>query len=230
MWISRELSVDVRSPGGKMAADVHPMHTADDGGDVPGGCCCRTPSHEEAGHLCVSKFPSWSTMLAWSSCPATCLRSVRVMLFLSQFLLSAMSARYSLTCQPVDYSRHPDALRMARACWLYYVSKYALLADTVFFILRKKNGQITFLHVYHHATMVINWWLGVAYVAGGQCEKATSGMKAVDSHELHSVNRDTVLLSGEQSLFWSRVSVPKRSSPTDGIRCLKVAKGQVVFP
>ncbi|XP_025109617.1 elongation of very long chain fatty acids protein 4-like [Pomacea canaliculata] len=85
-----------------------------------------------------------------------------------EFLLSAMSARYSLTCQPVDYSRHPDALRMARACWLYYVSKYALLADTVFFILRKKNGQITFLHVYHHATMVINWWLGVAYVAGGQ--------------------------------------------------------------
>lgn len=45
MWISRELSVDVRSPGGKMAANVHPMHTADDGGDVPGGCCCRTPSH-----------------------------------------------------------------------------------------------------------------------------------------------------------------------------------------
>ena len=40
----------------------------------------------------------------------------------------------------------------------------------VFFILRKKNSQLTFLHVYHHATMIFNWWAGVKYVAGGQCE------------------------------------------------------------
>nr|KAG5714103.1 hypothetical protein BaRGS_020431 [Batillaria attramentaria] len=85
-----------------------------------------------------------------------------------EFLMSSLAGRYSLACQPVDYSNHPNALRMARVCWLYYISKYIELADTVFFILRKKNGQITFLHVYHHATMILNWWLGVAYVAGGQ--------------------------------------------------------------
>ncbi|KAL7387618.1 hypothetical protein ABVT39_026265 [Epinephelus coioides] len=39
---------------------------------------------------------------------------------------------------------------------------------TIFFILRKKNSQLTFLHVYHHATMIFNWWAGVKYVAGGQ--------------------------------------------------------------
>ncbi|GAA6080677.1 ELOVL fatty acid elongase 8b isoform X1, partial [Tachysurus ichikawai] len=38
----------------------------------------------------------------------------------------------------------------------------------VFFILRKKNSQLTFLHVYHHGTMIFNWWAGVKYVAGGQ--------------------------------------------------------------
>uniref|UniRef100_S4RZ22 Elongation of very long chain fatty acids protein n=1 Tax=Petromyzon marinus TaxID=7757 RepID=S4RZ22_PETMA len=38
----------------------------------------------------------------------------------------------------------------------------------VFFILRKKFNQITFLHVYHHSSMIINWWLGVKYVPGGQ--------------------------------------------------------------
>lgn len=47
----------------------------------------------------------------------------------------------------------------------------------VFFILRKKNRQLTFLHVYHHATMIFNWWAGVKYVAGGQCEYApTQGL------------------------------------------------------
>lgn len=40
----------------------------------------------------------------------------------------------------------------------------------MFFILRKKNSQLTFLHIYHHATMIFNWWAGVKYVAGGQCE------------------------------------------------------------
>lgn len=44
------------------------------------------------------------------------------------------------------------------------------LCGQVFFILRKKDSQVTFLHVYHHATMIFNWWLGVKYVAGGQCE------------------------------------------------------------
>ena len=49
-----------------------------------------------------------------------------------------------------------------------------VVCTQVFFILRKKNGQITFLHVYHHATMILNWWLGVAYVAGGQCKSSSS--------------------------------------------------------
>ncbi|XP_010083060.1 PREDICTED: elongation of very long chain fatty acids protein 4-like, partial [Pterocles gutturalis] len=38
----------------------------------------------------------------------------------------------------------------------------------VFFILRKKQEQVTFLHVYHHGTMLFNWWSGVKYVPGGQ--------------------------------------------------------------
>ena len=50
-----------------------------------------------------------------------------------------------------------------------YVGNY-LLCFQVFFILRKKNDQVTFLHVYHHCTMIINWWLGARFVGGGQCK------------------------------------------------------------
>ncbi|XP_035167951.1 potassium voltage-gated channel subfamily A member 1 isoform X3 [Oxyura jamaicensis] len=38
----------------------------------------------------------------------------------------------------------------------------------VFVILHKKQEQVTFLHVYHHSTMLFNWWSGVKYVPGGQ--------------------------------------------------------------
>ncbi|KAM7534801.1 hypothetical protein Aperf_G00000108681 [Anoplocephala perfoliata] len=74
---------------------------------------------------------------------------------------------YSLGCQPVDRSMHPQALRMARVCWVYYISKLIELADTVFFILRRKFQLITFLHVYHHVVMALSWWFFVKYVPGG---------------------------------------------------------------
>ncbi|XP_072219082.1 ELOVL fatty acid elongase 8a [Leuresthes tenuis] len=85
-----------------------------------------------------------------------------------EFTASSWLAGYSLLCQPVDYSNSPLAMRMARVCWWFYFSKVIELSDTIFFILRKKNSQLTFLHVYHHATMIFNWWAGVKYVAGGQ--------------------------------------------------------------
>ncbi|XP_076810263.1 very long chain fatty acid elongase 4-like [Clavelina lepadiformis] len=85
-----------------------------------------------------------------------------------EFLVASYLAEYNLFCQPVDYSTSPLAIRMAKVCWWYFISKYIELLDTVFFILRKKFNQVSFLHVYHHSTMLINWWLGVKYVAGGQ--------------------------------------------------------------
>ena len=48
----------------------------------------------------------------------------------------------------------------------------------MFFILRKKNSQLTFLHVYHHGTMIFNWWAGVKYLAGGQCKSCMTKTRA----------------------------------------------------
>lgn len=87
-------------------------------------------------------------------------------------------------------SRH----QMAAVCWLYYFSKFIEMLDTVgrlgpevfsgrliasitdslslclffqvFFVLRKKNSQVTFLHVYHHSIMPFTWWFGVRFAPG----------------------------------------------------------------
>ncbi|CAF1564925.1 unnamed protein product [Rotaria magnacalcarata] len=76
--------------------------------------------------------------------------------------------RYSFLCQPVDYSYRKTAIRACAACWWYYILKIADLTDTIIFVLRKKDNQITFLHVYHHLTMLFFSWYGGKYVAGGQ--------------------------------------------------------------
>nr|XP_048692096.1 elongation of very long chain fatty acids protein 7-like isoform X2 [Caretta caretta] len=85
-----------------------------------------------------------------------------------EFLVTSVLANYSYLCQPVDYTQSKLGMRMARVCWWFFFSKVIELLDTVFFILRKKPEQVTFLHVYHHGTMLFNWWAGVKYVPGGQ--------------------------------------------------------------
>lgn len=75
--------------------------------------------------------------------------------------------RTSLICAPVVQSTSPIDMRIAAAVWWYYFSKCLEFLDTFFFILRKKNNQITFLHVFHHSTMFPIWWIGARYVPGG---------------------------------------------------------------
>ncbi|XP_075150957.1 very long chain fatty acid elongase 7 [Haematobia irritans] len=74
---------------------------------------------------------------------------------------------YNLKCQPVDYSDGPMSKRMLNLCYVYYLSKLTEFADTVFFVLRKKSSQITWLHVYHHSVTPLETWVLVKFVAGG---------------------------------------------------------------
>lgn len=75
--------------------------------------------------------------------------------------------RYSWRCEPVDFSNTPEALRVARGCYIYFLTKLTELLDTVFFVLRKKNNQITFLHMYHHTVMPLISWGCTKYYPGG---------------------------------------------------------------
>lgn len=48
---------------------------------------------------------------------------------------------------------------LASIAWIGYLLRYIELLDTVFFILRKKENLITFLHVMHHAIVPILGWV-----------------------------------------------------------------------
>lgn len=43
------------------------------------------------------------------------------------------------------------------AVFLHYCCKFVDFLDTVFILLRKKDAQFSFLHVYHHSTIGIMW-------------------------------------------------------------------------
>ncbi|XP_025417447.1 elongation of very long chain fatty acids protein AAEL008004-like, partial [Sipha flava] len=80
---------------------------------------------------------------------------------------SAWGNGYSLRCEPVDYSMSPSAMRVARGCWWYYISKFTEFFDTFFFVMRKKYDQVSTLHVIHHGIMPMSVWFGVKFTPGG---------------------------------------------------------------
>ncbi|KAK6639800.1 Elongation of very long chain fatty acids protein 7 [Polyplax serrata] len=84
-----------------------------------------------------------------------------------EYIQSGWFTGYSFRCQPVDYSYSPKAMRMANTCWWYYFSKFTEFFDTLFFIMRKKNSQVSNLHVIHHGIMPFSVWLGLKFAPGG---------------------------------------------------------------
>lgn len=78
------------------------------------------------------------------------------------------SGNYNLLCQPVDYSNNETAIHILHIGYWYLILKIIELMDTVFFVLKKNNRQISNLHVIHHSLVVIWSAIGIKYVAGGQ--------------------------------------------------------------
>ncbi|XP_022911967.1 very long chain fatty acid elongase 4-like [Onthophagus taurus] len=84
-----------------------------------------------------------------------------------QLFTASIRLRYSYVCEPCRQKDDPDELQITSAVWWYYFSKLLEFCDTFFFILRKKDQQLTFLHVYHHSTMFTLWWIGIKWVPSG---------------------------------------------------------------
>ncbi|XP_070490444.1 very long chain fatty acid elongase 7 [Chironomus tepperi] len=74
---------------------------------------------------------------------------------------------YSWRCQPVDTSTTDLGMREARGCYVYFIAKLTELLDTIFFVLRKKDNQVSFLHLYHHTVMPMISWGCTKYFPGG---------------------------------------------------------------
>ncbi|XP_060803753.1 elongation of very long chain fatty acids protein 7-like [Amyelois transitella] len=56
-----------------------------------------------------------------------------------------------------------NLFQISSAIYLYLSAKLIELLDTIFFVLRKKQNQVTFLHVYHHSVMLFSTWLTLKF-------------------------------------------------------------------
>ena len=87
--------------------------------------------------------------------------------------------------------------------WWYYFSKLIDFTDTVLMVLRKKNSQITFLHVFHHASMLNIWWFCLRLIPGGQawCAPSLNSFVHVFMYSYYLLN---LFPSARKYLWWKR--------------------------
>lgn len=90
---------------------------------------------------------------------------IAVCMYLVVFGFDTVWNKYKWDCAEVMKDDHGNYV--AKLVYIYFLLKVADLLDTVFFVLRKKQNQVTFLHVYHHFGMVILTFFGVRFVPGG---------------------------------------------------------------
>lgn len=62
-------------------------------------------------------------------------------------------------------NRDHDHPTLNMVIWGHYLNKYVELLDTAFIVLRKKETQLSFLHVYHHTLLIWSWFLNF-YIGG----------------------------------------------------------------
>uniref|UniRef100_A0A674D1G3 Elongation of very long chain fatty acids protein n=1 Tax=Salmo trutta TaxID=8032 RepID=A0A674D1G3_SALTR len=101
----------------------------------------------EAAHLC---FGTWAGKITHPP----------------EMVSAVWQGGYNFYCQDTHSAGETDT-KIINVLWWYYFSKVIEFMDTFFFILRKNNHQITFLHIYHHASMLNIWWFVMNWVPCG---------------------------------------------------------------
>lgn len=71
------------------------------------------------------------------------------------FLAHRNGYSFFSSCNVYDNENPP----IANLLWLFYASKIWDFWDTIFIVLGKKWRQLSFLHVYHHTTIFLFYWL-----------------------------------------------------------------------
>lgn len=72
-------------------------------------------------------------------------------------------------CQPLDFTYSALGLHSAICAYAYFLLKILDLFDTIFFVLRKRARQISFLHVYHHIAILSGAWVAISWAPGNLC-------------------------------------------------------------
>src|SRR5690606_27029350 len=104
-----------------------------------------------------------------------------------------------------DDDHSPKAYWNITHAWLYLLTKLFDLIETVFFVMRKKQSQVSFLHVYHHSAVPIIVWMALRLAP----TSGAMGMFPLLNTAVHVIMYSYYLMAAmgpqyQKYLFWKK--------------------------
>lgn len=118
--------------------------------------------------ICYLAFVFFGSMIMRLSSPVPGLYPFKFLYNIFQIMLCsymcfeagirAFESGYTLLpCQSFNHEKPPIGFVL----WVFYLSKILDFLDTVFIIAEKRWQQLSFLHVYHHTSIFLFYWLNL---------------------------------------------------------------------
>lgn len=102
-----------------------------------------------------------------------CIRTYNLLMVLSNmyaFFHGARILKFGMKCFGCEVIDHSDfsaqTLELLHYGWLFLMSRLVEWLDTIFFVLRKKQRQVTKLHVFHHSFVPLLCWTYLKFHPG----------------------------------------------------------------
>lgn len=95
-----------------------------------------------------------------------CFQVIVCTYFLAGGIYLGFTPNFIFKCQKFDFLTDEVKLKLLVGTWLFLGLRILEFSETIFFVLRKKQGQASFLHIFHHIGSVLMTWLFIAMHAG----------------------------------------------------------------
>ncbi|RNA39223.1 elongation of very long chain fatty acids 2-like [Brachionus plicatilis] len=118
-----------------------------------------------------------------------------------EIVVGVYQSGYNYACGEIN--NKPAETKVTKALWWYFFSKAIELLDTFWMIVRKRFNQVTFLHVFHHSTMLIIWWVVISWIPAGQAYFGAA-LNCVVHVFMYTYYAFSVIPSLKDKLWWKK--------------------------
>lgn len=95
-----------------------------------------------------------------------CFQVVICTYFIAGGIYCGLSPKYFFKCEHFGFMKDDAKFKIFVGSWLFLGLRIFEFIETIFFVLRKKTNQASFLHIFHHIGSVFMTWLFIAMHAG----------------------------------------------------------------
>lgn len=87
-------------------------------------------------------------------------------IYVTRIYQLGFTSKYLFKCERFEFLGETEMTEIKLGGWLFLMLRTFEFVETVFFVLRKKQKQASFLHIFHHIGSVLMTWLFIVCHAG----------------------------------------------------------------